>query len=108
MKTSAEASNKKGMDVPYQELLILKGTNHLHQTDVIVLDPLLSFVKSGMWPHGSINEIYLLNSQVVLKFLDAIGFQNSFNVKDIQVNIDKHKEKRIEPVYNSVYQTAGQ
>lgn len=57
------------------ESIVLKEINHYHQCDAILLVPMESFIKScNMW-QCNVGELYLLNSQVCMKFLDEVGFK---------------------------------
>lgn len=78
------------------------GTNHLHQHDSYLLDPLLAYLKLGMWPDLNVSEIYLLNSQCLLKFLHKIDYYHgTFDIKTVEANIAKHAEKYVKYVYRS-------
>lgn len=102
MKDSREEALQRGAEPPYQELLMLINTNHLHQHDSFLLDPLLSYLMLNTWPHLNVSEIYLLNSQCLIKFLHKLDFHNgTFDIKTVEKNIDKHKDAYIAYVYKS-------
>lgn len=63
---------------------------------------MLAYLRLNMWPDLNVGEIYLLNSQCLIKFLHDIDFHNgTFDIKDIEKNIDKHKENYLTWVYTS-------
>lgn len=63
---------------------------------------MLAYLRLNMWPDLNVGEIYLLNSQCFIKFLHDIDFHNgTFDIKDIEKNIDKHKENYLTWVYTS-------
>ena len=86
MRSSYEdALQRGGYHLPYQELLMLVNTNHLHQHDCFVLEPLVTFFKLGQWPELNVGEVYLLNTQCLLKFLHKIGFHHStYDINHVQ------------------------
>jgi len=79
-----------------KEMHVLKGCNHYHQADVICLVPLEAFIRSGNKPQLNVGDIYLLNTWVVLLFLNKIGFGDHFDVSPVQKRVDKMKKKFLE------------
>lgn len=85
MKDSYEKAIADGDKTPIQELLMLIGTNHLHQHDSYLLDPLLAWMKSGVCPHWDVGDVYLLNTQTLLNFLGKCGLVNdTFDKKTVE------------------------
>ena len=55
-----------------QERVCIKNQNSAHQTDHILLDPLLvNLLKNGTLPFTNQGKLYMLNIQLILKFLYA-------------------------------------
>lgn len=102
MKTSYQDGIKDGGEGPNQELVMLIGVNHLHQHDSYLLDPLLAFLKSGVAPHFNVGDVYLLNTQCLLKFLHRCDLHNdTFDVKVVDRNIAKLKDQYIAYIHKS-------
>ena len=102
MKDSFEDAIQRNASPPYQELLMLKHTNHLHQHDTFLLEPFLAFLRLGMMPDLNVSEIYLLNTQCLLKFLHKNGFHNgTWDIAVVERNIKKHEKEYVDYVYTS-------
>ena len=104
MKTTHAEAVEKGVSGPYSELLMLVGTHHLHQHDSYLLDPLLACAKTAVCPPAPchIGEVYLLNTQCLLKFLHKVEMHNGLlDLKAVEKNIDKHKKQYIAYVYKT-------
>ena len=52
----------------------MKKTGHLNQCDLASLIPLELFLSAKLWPQITTNETYLLNSQLVIDFMNRQGF----------------------------------
>ena len=52
----------KDSEIANHQLVILKNTNHYHQTDAICIVPIEVFVKSMNRPHLRVADIYTLNT----------------------------------------------
>lgn len=83
---------------------MLRETNHLHQHDSFLLEPLLAFLKLNMMPDLNVSEIYLLNTQCLLRFLHKIDFHHGiYDSSVVERNIKKHEENYVSYVYKSQY-----
>ena len=58
------------------ENIIVNHTGHLHQIDLACLVPLELFIIARYWPQTTVNQTYLLMSQLLISFFQRAGFAN--------------------------------
>ena len=56
---------------------------------MIMLLPIMASLKSGVLPISNLGDIYLLNTWVVLLFLNRIGFAANFDVTVVETRVNK-------------------
>jgi len=78
------------------EFLILKNTNHYHQTDVIVIVPLECSLRGQTSIIRDNVELLMANSQAVINWLIKLGIPNSVT-HDFHPNLtDEHQEEMLD------------
>lgn len=87
-KTSLEYLLKHASSKTH-ELIMLKEVNHYHQTDAVIVVPLECAIKSSNKLHLNLADLYLLNTQVAMLFLDKTGLNTSFNAVKLRAHVDK-------------------
>ena len=80
-------------DTDKHELIYFKETNHYHQTDAICIMPVEFMVKSSNRPHHNVAELYLLNTQAAMVFLNKNGLNNSFDADKLEAHVNKLGKK---------------
>lgn len=77
-----------------KEFVIINEINHYHQCDAIVIMPLETFLASKHKLQLNGPALYLLNSQLVLRFLKNLGFAN-FPRQVVEDQIKKLEERYV-------------
>ena len=75
------------------ELIVLKETNHYHQTDAICIVPMEVCIKSSNKPHINVSEIYLLNTHVVMLFLHKNGIPACVDFNKLNERVKRFESK---------------
>ena len=59
---------------PRHENIIVKNTDHLHQCDLASVSPLEVSLETMTFPQATMNETYMLMSQLIIDFMTRQGF----------------------------------
>ena len=75
---------------------MLKNCNHYHQTDAICLVPLEAFLRSGSRPQVNVGELYQVNTQLIMLFLESVGLAYTVDVDKVRERVTRLEDKFLE------------
>ena len=62
--------------------------------------PIAASIRSGVRPQFNVGEIYMLNTWVILLFLNKIGFAANYDVSIVEQRVNKMKKKYLQCTYD--------